>query len=81
MVTKKETETQLFVREVTISQEDLKSIFEDSGVTIANANQIFTIILRKTSITGDERDRLIGEILPGESILAQFKEIVGPTEL
>jgi hypothetical protein len=81
MVTKKETETQLFVREVTISQEDLKSIFEDSGVTIANANQIFTIILRKTSITGDDRDRLIGEILPGESILAQFKEIVGPTEL
>lgn len=75
--TKNQTETTLDTNEVVAGYTDVVGFFSALGMTVSNANQIFTIISRNTN----GQDRILGEVKTGESLVIQYKQVTGPVNL
>jgi hypothetical protein len=81
MPTPQETQLTTYNREITISYEELVEFFQDNDIDVEDPEQVFTICLRRTSSGGDNRDQVLCEIRPDQSITAKFTEVVGPEEI
>lgn len=79
MTTGNNTELTVQTREIVVTHDDIKDIFLASNMTVADPDQEFTIVIRRSLAIGD-RDVVVGRVRTGDKIVAQFKEVIGPAQ-
>jgi len=79
--TKKHTEITTDTKEIIAAYTDVVGFFSALGITVANPNQVFTIIARKSPTTGGDQDIILGQMDSGQKLVIQFTEMTGPTTI
>jgi hypothetical protein len=78
-ITKKHTEITSDTKEIIAAYTDVVGFFSALGITVANPDQVFTIIIRKNPTTGGDQDVVLGEMDSGQKLVIQFTEITEVT--
>jgi hypothetical protein len=78
-ITKKHTEITSDTKEIIAAYTDVVGFFSALGITVANPDQVFTIIVRKNPTTGGDQDVVLGEMDSGQKLVIQFTEITEVT--
>jgi hypothetical protein len=68
------TQTKVQTREIVIPYEDLVGYFVDAGMTVADSNQQFDVLIRRSLPNGNQ-DAQVARIGPDRSIVLQFNEV------
>lgn len=75
-----EQSTTTITRELIASHADIIALFTTKGITVEDENQVFKLLIRKSTSAGD-KDQVVGEVDSDKLIVLQYKEIGTPTEL
>jgi hypothetical protein len=79
--TKNHTEITSETKEIVAGYTDVVGFFSAVGITVANPDQAFTIIVRKNPTTGGDQDVVLGEMTSGQKLVIQFTEVTGPVTI
>lgn len=77
MPTGQSNELKVDTREYVQTYNDAVTLFTGSNISVADPNQPFTVIIRRAS----GGDTIVGELDPGQSLVLQFKEVLGPSPI